>query len=85
LSDVPVEVLDELKNLCSTEVVPHTITLGYSYWHADHILKKILPSGVDVPSSFETIVKCLSILLFEMIKMFYAFGVPILCINSTLT
>ncbi|KMZ61016.1 tRNA (guanine(37)-N1)-methyltransferase 2 [Zostera marina] len=55
LSDVPVEVLDELKNLCSTEVVPHTITLGYSYWHADHILKKILPSGVDVPSSFETI------------------------------
>ncbi|KAI3872759.1 hypothetical protein MKW92_022401 [Papaver armeniacum] len=43
--------------LCNIEVVPYSTTLGYSYWGADHILKQILPSGAEVPSSFETIVK----------------------------
>ncbi|XP_050214540.1 tRNA (guanine(37)-N1)-methyltransferase 1 [Mercurialis annua] len=55
LSDVPAEKLDELKKVCKIEVVPYSITLGYSYWTADHILKQILPPGVEVPSSFETI------------------------------
>ncbi|CAL2274966.1 unnamed protein product [Prunus armeniaca] len=56
LSDVPEKNLDELKGLCKVEVVPYSLTLGYSYWGADHILKQILPPGVEVPSSFETIV-----------------------------
>ncbi|GMJ07451.1 tRNA methyltransferase 5a [Hibiscus trionum] len=56
LSDIPSEKLDELKKLCEIEVVPYSLTLGYSYWTADHILKQILPPGVEVPSSFETIV-----------------------------
>ncbi|XP_021276529.1 tRNA (guanine(37)-N1)-methyltransferase 1 isoform X2 [Herrania umbratica] len=47
--------LDELRKLCEVEVVPYSLTLGYSYWTADHILKQILPPGVEVPSSFETI------------------------------
>ncbi|XP_020245587.1 tRNA (guanine(37)-N1)-methyltransferase 2 isoform X2 [Asparagus officinalis] len=55
LSDIPQDVMDSLKKLCEIEVVPHTLTLGYSYWGADHILKQILPQGVEVPSSFETI------------------------------
>ncbi|XP_031384135.1 tRNA (guanine(37)-N1)-methyltransferase 1 isoform X1 [Punica granatum] len=55
LSDVPEEVLDQLKESCKIEVVPYSLTLGYSYWGADHILKQILPPGVEVPSSFETI------------------------------
>ncbi|OMO80797.1 tRNA transferase Trm5/Tyw2 [Corchorus capsularis] len=55
LSDIPSEKLDELKKLCEIEVVPYSMTLGYSYWTADHILKQILPPGVEVPSSFETI------------------------------
>lgn len=55
LVDVPGQVLDSLKQLCKTEVVAHSLTLGYSYWGADHILKQILPQGVEVPSSFETI------------------------------
>ncbi|KAK9706074.1 hypothetical protein RND81_07G102700 [Saponaria officinalis] len=55
LSDVPEQKLDELRKLCEIEVIPYSLTLGYSYWGADHILKQILPDGVEVPSSFETI------------------------------
>lgn len=57
LSEIPDEKLNQLKKLSEVEVVPHSVTLGYSYWSADHILKQILPDGVDIPSSFETIVK----------------------------
>uniref|UniRef100_A0A1J3JBS7 tRNA (guanine(37)-N1)-methyltransferase n=1 Tax=Noccaea caerulescens TaxID=107243 RepID=A0A1J3JBS7_NOCCA len=55
LSDIPEEKLNQLKKLSEVEVVPHSVTLGYSYWSADQILKQILPDGVDIPSSFETI------------------------------
>ncbi|XP_023749645.1 tRNA (guanine(37)-N1)-methyltransferase 2 isoform X2 [Lactuca sativa] len=55
LSDIPTKNLDELKKLCKIETVPYSLTLGYSYWGADHVLKQILPSGLEVPSSFETI------------------------------
>ncbi|KAJ9183392.1 hypothetical protein P3X46_007254 [Hevea brasiliensis] len=37
LSDIPAEKLDELRKLCKIEVVPYSITLGYSYWGAGHI------------------------------------------------
>ncbi|CAL4886838.1 unnamed protein product [Urochloa decumbens] len=57
LSEMPQEMHDSLKQLCNVDVVPYALTLGYSYWNADHILKQILPAGVEVPSSFETIVK----------------------------
>ncbi|CAL0320063.1 unnamed protein product [Lupinus luteus] len=60
LSDIPEEKLDELKGLCEFEVLPYSLTLGYSYWNADHVLKQILPPGVEVPSSFETIVNIAS-------------------------
>ncbi|PHT34097.1 tRNA (guanine(37)-N1)-methyltransferase 2 [Capsicum baccatum] len=50
LSDIPAQKLAELKGLCQFEVVPHSLTLGYSYWGADHILKQILPPGLEVPS-----------------------------------
>ncbi|KAL1191471.1 tRNA (guanine(37)-N1)-methyltransferase 1 [Cardamine amara subsp. amara] len=55
LSEIPDEKLIQLKKLSEVEVVPHSVTVGYSYWSADHILKQILPDGVDIPSSFETI------------------------------
>ncbi|KAK6153227.1 hypothetical protein DH2020_012866 [Rehmannia glutinosa] len=57
LSEIPGDKVDELKKLFEIQVVPYSFTLGYSYWSADHILKQILPPGVEVPSSFETIVK----------------------------
>ncbi|WJX95701.1 tRNA (guanine(37)-N(1))-methyltransferase [Trifolium repens] len=56
LSDIPKQKLSELKDLCEIEVLPYSLSLGYSYWSADHVLKQILPNGVEVPSSFETIV-----------------------------
>ncbi|MBA0661630.1 hypothetical protein Goklo_005906, partial [Gossypium klotzschianum] len=34
LSDIPSQKLDELKKLCEIEVVPYSLTLGYSYWTA---------------------------------------------------
>ncbi|XP_050870770.1 tRNA (guanine(37)-N1)-methyltransferase 2 isoform X3 [Lathyrus oleraceus] len=55
LSEIPKQKLDELKDLCEIEVLPYSLTLGYSYWSADQVLKQILPNGVEVPSSFETI------------------------------
>ncbi|XP_020585107.1 tRNA (guanine(37)-N1)-methyltransferase 1 isoform X2 [Phalaenopsis equestris] len=55
LSEIPYQKRDELRALCNFEVVPYSLTLGYSYWGADHILKQVLPSGVEAPSSFETI------------------------------
>ncbi|CAA3008599.1 tRNA (guanine(37)-N1)-methyltransferase 2 [Olea europaea subsp. europaea] len=57
LSEIPSQKLDELREIFKIEVVPYSLTLGYSYWGADYILKQILPPGVEVPSSFETIVK----------------------------
>ncbi|KAL1804776.1 hypothetical protein ACET3Z_027844 [Daucus carota] len=56
LSDIPSEKIDELKKLFEVEVVPYSMTLGYSYWGADHVLKQILPPGLTAQSSFETIV-----------------------------
>lgn len=56
LSGVPYQKRDELRALCDFKVVPYSLTLGYSYWGADHVLKQMLPSSVEVPSSFETIV-----------------------------
>ncbi|XP_010504495.1 PREDICTED: tRNA (guanine(37)-N1)-methyltransferase 1 [Camelina sativa] len=55
LSEIPEDKLNQIKKLSELEVVPHSVSLGYSYWSADHILKQILPDGVDIPSSFETI------------------------------
>ncbi|KVH88844.1 tRNA transferase Trm5/Tyw2 [Cynara cardunculus var. scolymus] len=56
LSDIPTQNLNELKKLCKIETIPYSLTLGYSYWGADHVLKQVLPPGLEVPSSFETIV-----------------------------
>jgi|APAra0007618328_1042625.scaffolds.fasta_scaffold06439_3 hypothetical protein len=34
LSEIPEEKLNQLKKLSELEVVPHSVTLGYSYWSA---------------------------------------------------
>uniref|UniRef100_A0A2N9HHQ9 tRNA (guanine(37)-N1)-methyltransferase n=1 Tax=Fagus sylvatica TaxID=28930 RepID=A0A2N9HHQ9_FAGSY len=80
LSDIPDDKLDELKGSCKIEVVPYSLTLGYSYWGADHVLKQILPPGVEVPSSFETIVKKIiqesKLLLIKLVQLQNEFRVP---------
>ncbi|XP_057769995.1 tRNA (guanine(37)-N1)-methyltransferase 2 isoform X4 [Salvia miltiorrhiza] len=55
LSEIPAGKVDELKEHFEIQVVPYSMTLGYSYWSADYILRQILPPGLEVPSSFETI------------------------------
>ncbi|CAJ1944362.1 unnamed protein product [Sphenostylis stenocarpa] len=47
LSDIPNQKVDELNGLCKIEVVSYSLTLGYSYWSADYVLKQILPIGVE--------------------------------------
>lgn len=37
------------------EAVPHVLRLRYDHFNAEFILKKILPEGMEIPSSFETI------------------------------
>ncbi|CAJ1928107.1 unnamed protein product [Sphenostylis stenocarpa] len=34
LSDIPKQKVDELNGLCKIEVVPYSLTLGYTYWSA---------------------------------------------------
>jgi tRNA (guanine37-N1)-methyltransferase len=37
------------------EPVQHSVTVDYSYFSMDGALKKLLPEGMEIPSSFETI------------------------------
>lgn len=45
LSDIPGQKLAELRGLFEIDVVPYSMTLGYSYWTAGSYLLKFL---VDV-------------------------------------
>jgi len=49
---------DELKRILSGidfEAKDHTVEVGYEQLQADEILRKLLPSEIEVPSGFETI------------------------------
>ncbi len=39
----------------NTELIKHTVTLDHTHLTTDQILRKLLPSNIEVPSSFETI------------------------------
>lgn len=39
----------------SLAVVEHAINLDYSYFPVDQVLAKLLPDGLDIPSSFESV------------------------------
>ncbi|EIE26693.1 hypothetical protein COCSUDRAFT_12364 [Coccomyxa subellipsoidea C-169] len=36
-------------------IVTYDLTLNYSYWSAEHVLKRLLPEGCEVPTSFESV------------------------------
>lgn len=55
LSELPDDKLASLRSVSDINIVQHHVLLDYSYWTADHILKDLLPSGSEVPSSFETV------------------------------
>lgn len=42
LSGIPKQKLDELKGLCQIEVVPYSLTLGYSYWSAGKLVSECI-------------------------------------------
>ncbi|KAF0553532.1 tRNA guanine37-N1-methyltransferase [Gigaspora margarita] len=51
LDDIP----SDIKNFINNEglgIVRHSVELNYDYWGADDIIKAILPSGVESPTSF---------------------------------
>lgn len=54
MEGLPAAVREELR-AAEVEVVAHELSIGYDYWTVEHVLKDILPSGTEVPSSFETI------------------------------
>jgi tRNA (guanine37-N1)-methyltransferase len=39
----------------NAKMVDYHFDLEYDYWTSDQILRSILPDGLEVPSSFETI------------------------------
>ncbi|KAG6382564.1 hypothetical protein SASPL_157764 [Salvia splendens] len=43
LSEIPAGKVDELKELLEIQVVPYSMTLGYSYWGAGHIAHLNIP------------------------------------------
>ncbi len=51
------ESVDLFKPFESFEVVPleYDLILDYSYWNTEEVLKAILPDGIDIPGSFETV------------------------------
>ncbi|CAI6012805.1 unnamed protein product [Closterium sp. NIES-65] len=70
-SSLRLVLLDDVIKEASTDLLPsvrqqlqqeglfHVTTyeqrLDYSYWPADHVLRKLLPPGVEVPTAFETV------------------------------
>ncbi|CAG8458110.1 22998_t:CDS:10 [Dentiscutata erythropus] len=48
-------ISSETKNFINNEglgIIRHSVELNYDYWGADDIIKAILPSGVESPTSF---------------------------------
>ncbi|GJP71216.1 hypothetical protein CLOP_g2062 [Closterium sp. NIES-67] len=53
--DLPPAIRQQLQGEGLFNVATHDQCLDYSYWPADHILRKLLPPGVEVPTAFETV------------------------------
>eukprot|EP00741_Cyanophora_paradoxa_P006397 tig00001001_g6201.t1 len=56
LAELPEDVRAQVK-AGGYEATSHTLELGYDYFNADHILRKLLPANIDVPSSYEQVGK----------------------------
>uniref|UniRef100_A0A0D9YUP5 tRNA (guanine(37)-N1)-methyltransferase n=1 Tax=Oryza glumipatula TaxID=40148 RepID=A0A0D9YUP5_9ORYZ len=46
LSDIEEKVYDSLKQICNIDVVPYSLTLGYSYWSAGHVAHLNIPDDL---------------------------------------
>ncbi|KAF0691346.1 Aste57867_17402 [Aphanomyces stellatus] len=55
LAGCPQELHDYIRDE-KLQVQPHEISLDYSFWSVDHVLRRLLPDTItEIPSSFETI------------------------------
>ena len=52
LSGLPQDLKDYVEEM-KAEVVPYTLTVGYEHLAVEDVLRRILPHGVEVPSSYE--------------------------------
>ncbi|CAI5457814.1 unnamed protein product, partial [Closterium sp. Yama58-4] len=52
---LPASVRQQLQQEGLFNLTKYEQRLDYSYWPADHVLKKLLPPGVEVPTAFETV------------------------------
>jgi len=53
--DLPAEALAKIQDEGLTPFITHQVKMDYEYFTAEQILKQVLPAGVEVPGSFETI------------------------------
>lgn len=49
------QVVEFLKRLKGESVVRRAVEVGYDQWGMDDVLRNVLPEGVTVPTSFETV------------------------------
>ncbi|CAI7901428.1 unnamed protein product, partial [Closterium sp. NIES-53] len=54
-TDLPAAVRQQLQQEGLWNVTTYEQRLDYSYWPADHVLRMLLPPGVEVPTAFETV------------------------------
>lgn len=52
LEGLPQDLKEYIKEM-EAEIVPYTLTIGYEHLAVDEVLRKILPTGIEIPSSFE--------------------------------
>lgn len=52
--DIPEDLMRVFEEY-QAEVIPYTLKLGYEYYTAEEVLRRLLPEGIDVPGSFETV------------------------------
>jgi len=53
--DAPERTIQALVEEEKFEVVEHTLSIGYDQMSSVEVLKRLMPSGVEIPSSFESI------------------------------
>lgn len=54
LSQIPIEMRDYLNGI-RADVLEYKLDLTYNHLNADEILTQILPSGIEIPSSYEQV------------------------------
>lgn len=52
---VPAEVICFIRKISETDILQRDVRVGYEQWTCEEVLRNLLPDGVTIPSSFETV------------------------------